>query len=103
MNRFAPGLLVALLLAGCANNKYCERSERTYERSKESAPLKAPEGLSVPAPDPNQAIPKATGPQVPFASEQDDPKKKGGKRSTCLDSPPDLPPEQGVAKPEAAP
>jgi uncharacterized lipoprotein len=103
MKYLMPGLAVLLLLAGCSTNKYCERGERAYENVVESPPLTAPEGLSVPKPDPNQAIPKATGPEVPFATKEQNPGKKGGTRSKCLDTPPPLPAEQAPAKPATPP
>jgi uncharacterized lipoprotein len=80
-------LLAVLLMSGCSG-RYCERSAPVYEKSVESAPLTAPEGLQVPKQDPNLAIPEATGPDVPYAQKEEG---KGKKRTRCLDMPPELP------------
>jgi uncharacterized lipoprotein len=85
-----------LLLAGCSG-RYCERSAPVYEEAVESAPLKAPDGLSVPKPDPNLVIPEATGPDTPYAS-----KEAKGKRAKCLDMPPEMPKEAPKEAPAPA-
>ena len=93
------GLLLVLLLpviAGCAS-RYCERGEQVYMDAVEQAPLQSPEGLQVPQPDPNFAIPEATGEDAQYATTVTD--AKGRVRSRCLDMPPTLP---AVSAPEPA-
>jgi uncharacterized lipoprotein len=88
--RFAyPLILLPAILTGCASSRYCERSEQVYEGVVEQAPLQPPEGLQVPPPDPNFAIPEATGEDVQYAVAVTD--AKGRNRSRCLDAPPPLP------------
>jgi hypothetical protein len=84
------GLLLMLLpvVAGCATG-HCERTEQMYETVVEQPPLQSPEGLQVPASDPNFAIPEATGEDVKYATPGSD--SKGRTRTTCLDTPPALP------------
>lgn len=80
-------LLLAATLTGCAT-RYCERSVQVYESATEKAALQSPDGLQVPEPDPNYAIPEATGEDVKFATPGTDP--KGRVRTNCLDTPPTL-------------
>lgn len=101
------GLLLLLLpvVAGCATG-YCERTEQVYETAVEQAPLQSPEGLQVPATDPNFAIPEATGEDVKYATPAPD--SRGRTRTTCLDTPPALsvapPPElEPTPEPESLP
>jgi hypothetical protein len=84
------GLLLFLLpvVTGCATG-YCERNEQVYETATERAPLQSPDGLQVPASDPNFAIPEATGEDVKYSTPVTD--SKGRARATCLDAPPGLP------------
>lgn len=80
-------LLLVAATSGCAT-RYCERNEQVYETAIERAPLQSPEGLQVPPPDPNFAIPEATGEDVKYATPGMD--SKGRASSTCLDTPPTL-------------
>lgn len=48
-----------LFFSACSNTKYCER-EQDFDSASENAPLRAPEGLSVPEPDPNFVVPQAS-------------------------------------------
>jgi uncharacterized lipoprotein len=80
-----PLLLLVPALAGCAASQHCERNEQVYASAVEQAPLQSPEGLQVPPPDPNFAIPSATGEDVKYAQAG------GGRKSPCLDAPPPLP------------
>lgn len=94
-------LLLLPVLAGCAASRYCERSEQVYADAVEHAALQAPEGLEVPPPDPNFAIPAATGEDVQYAVAVTD---AGGRtRSRCLDAPPPLPAAALPPSPEPDP
>jgi hypothetical protein len=87
MRYMAVVMLLAAALTGCAT-RYCERSVQVYESATEKAPLQSPEGLQVPEPDPNYAIPEATGEDVKYATPGTD--TKGRARTDCLDTPPAL-------------
>jgi hypothetical protein len=99
MRHIAPFLLLPVL-TGCAS-QYCERGAQLYEGSVEQAPLQSPEGLQVPPPDPNFAIPEASGEDVKYATAGTD--KSGRSRSNCLDAPPSLPAVTTQPVPEPSP
>ncbi len=80
-------LVLGLMLTGCAT-RYCERGVQVYESAAEKAPLVSPDGLQVPEPDPNFAIPEATGADVKYATPTVD--AAGRSRTDCLDTPPPL-------------
>ena len=52
-------MIAALLVltSACSNTKYCER-EQEYQNVYEGQPLRAPEGLEVPEPDPSYVVPE---------------------------------------------
>ncbi len=101
MSRLCVLLLLLPLLAACAGTRYCERIAQTYEDTPEQAPLQAPEGLQVPSPDPNFAIPEATGEDVPYAMPATD--SRGQRHTSCLDAPPPLPVARSAPEPEPVP
>jgi uncharacterized lipoprotein len=101
MSRLWMLLLLLPVLAACAGSRYCERVAQTYEDVQEQPALQAPEGLQVPPPDPNFAIPEATGEDVRYATATTD--AKGRRQTACLDAPPPLPAARGAAEPEPAP
>ena len=72
-----PVLLCAGLLSSCSNTIPCGNGH-PYLDNRERAPLQAPAGVSVPAPDPAYVVPQATAGAVHEAA------------STCLVKPPDV-------------
>ena len=63
--------------------------------------MQAPEGLEVPPPDPNYAIPEATGEDVPYSVSVTDARGRSGSR--CLDAPPPMPAAALPPEPEPEP
>ncbi len=72
--------MMLLLTLGCSNTKYCER-EQSFHGAVEAPPLRAPEGLQVPEPDPSFIVPEVSV-QAQAASLSSD--------RPCLEIPPTL-------------
>lgn len=89
MTRLLVALMLAtvLALAGCASNPCA--GPQTYQKAASKPPLKAVDGLSVPAPDPSTRIPNVAANGASFVSKH---KNAQGKMvTTCLATPPSLP------------
>lgn len=89
-----PLILAALVLGGCANNRYC-LEHQPYEGASSIPPLQSADGLTVPQPAGALSVPplSAKAPRIPFGR-----KVKSGKNServACLDQPPPMPKPQG--------
>lgn len=90
-----PCLLVCGLLAGCSSGPACG-DPHPYTQSVSGPRLKAPPGLTVPAPDPAYVIPPATTGAAPAAAPAN---------GACMVIPPDVlpPPALTKAKPASVP
>jgi hypothetical protein len=89
-----PCLLACGLLAGCSSGPACG-DPHPYTQSVSGPRLKAPPGLTLPAPDPAYVIPQASTVTAPAAASAS---------GSCMVIPPDVlsPSAQTQAKPAAA-
>ena len=86
-------LAATLLLASCGFARTCDNSH-PYKSNVARAPLKAPAGVTVPAPDAAYQIPAAGTAAAPAATTSADP---------CLVTPPSVLTKQDMARPIQAP
>jgi len=89
-----PSLLALALLAGCSTGPVCG-SPHPYAQAVAGPVLKAPPGLTLPAPDPAYVIPHAATASAPAAATQS---------GACIITPPNVlpPPALTQAKPAGA-
>lgn len=81
-------LPLLLMLAACAGKPACLR-EQPYHDAEAFPPLRAPEGMAVPEPDPNLEVPEVEdGPVGALPAEEGKDGEKAYER--CLSTPPPL-------------
>jgi hypothetical protein len=95
------GVAVSVLTAGCGGvNRYC-KGEQAYMKAESVSPVRAPEGLTLPAANSALKVPPPSANPVAFGEKVKD--AKGEEKIECLDQPPRMPPPPPpVAEPEAA-
>jgi len=87
-----PVLLSALVLGGCASNRYC-LEKQGYEDAGSIPPLKSADGLQIPQSAGALVVPPPPAQRVPFGHEEKT--AKGAGKVECLDRPPPMSKPQG--------
>ncbi|MGE5626041.1 MAG: hypothetical protein ACM3ZT_10900 [Bacillota bacterium] len=83
-----PGLAALGLLAGCSSGPVCG-NPHPYAQALTGPVLKAPPGLTLPAPDPAYVIPRASTTAAPVAATRS---------GACMITPPDVLSPPGLTK-----
>jgi hypothetical protein len=92
-------ILIPLLgLGGCAAGSYCE-GQQDYQRARSVPVLQPAEGLRVPSSGNALRIPPAPENSVPYGEVGKD--EDGDEFVSCLDKPPELPPQPERVEPAA--
>lgn len=81
-------LLCAVLLAGCAGNRYC-MDEQPYQRAESIPPIEPTDGLRLPESAAALKVPPPPENAVAFGTLVSD--ASGRERRECLDQPPPMP------------
>jgi hypothetical protein len=89
-------VIAALVLGGCANNRYCAR-DQPYDNARSIPNIQGVDGLTVPDSPTAMRVPPETAPPTPFGVKVVD-QKTGKSRYQCLDQPPTLKPVASDAK-----